>query len=469
MAIDLSKVYTPHPFQRAVHSSAARYKVLQVGRRGGKSRCGLFELIAVYVRALGVPVTHALIPPFHAWIVAPSYRQARQSWHELLAFLPEEFIAPGGILQDDQMVRLVGTEARPWGLMELKSTDVAQSLQTVGLDFLWVQEAQDVSDEAFERLIPTLRSPERMGCALLEGLPSLHRDHWFQRAHDAAERGKEGWQAFHWTSFDNPLLTAVDRADIEGDKELLPEASWRRQYLAEFSAAAGYFGSLDDCIAGDLLPEPLPGARYVAGLDLGRRVDASVLHVMDAKTRRLVHHRVWGAGQSWILQREGVIDACREWGVERLRVDATGMGGDIFAEELAGAGLPVEPVIISVSTREPMLQALAVSIERQTVSFPPVKSLLRQMRAFQHRRLASGTWRAEAPEGEHDDEVFALSLGLGACDPPHEIALAPRLQSGRYLPTQEEAESGVPRGPGARFVRQRHVEKIRQRQENVRE
>ena len=82
-------------------------------------------------------------------------------------------------------------------------------------------------------------------------------------------------------------------------------------------------------------------------------------------------------------------------------------------------------------------------MERQTVHFPSVPTLLRQLRAFQHRKMSSGRWRVEAPPGEHDDEVFALSLALTACaDSPSILGYKPRGHSFRYVPTQEEAASG---------------------------
>ena len=39
--LDLSNIYTPHAGQEYLHAAEAKVKVLEVGRRGGKSRFAL--------------------------------------------------------------------------------------------------------------------------------------------------------------------------------------------------------------------------------------------------------------------------------------------------------------------------------------------------------------------------------------------------------------------------------------------
>lgn len=465
--LDLSEYYTPHPGQQLMHRSTAKRKVVRIGRRWGKSRWALWELIRRYVEALETPADLSLVPPWHAWIVCPSFPQARQTWTELITFLPTELIWPGGIHQDERMIYLKGNENRSWGQIEIKSAHDPDNLQTAGLDFLWVQEAQDILDRAFEKMLPMLTSPGRTGYAVYEGIPSLYPTHWFERNYRIAEDDGVVAEAFTATAFDNPFLTEEQLGEIEAAKDLLPERAWRRMYLAEFSEDAGYFSNISACISGDLLQAPLPGASYVAGMDLGRKMDPSVIFVMDSQDRKVVFHYAWDQGADWIGQREGTARICKDWNVSRLIIDATGMGGDIFLSEMEEMHLPVEPYIIgSQAARDGLLQQLVVAMERLTISFPNITSMLRQLRAFQYRRLPSGRFRAEAPEGEHDDEVFALALALEACDQPREVTARTRVgRESRYVPTQAEAEQGPPTGGyGSRYMRDRRIEQVRQRQ-----
>ena len=465
--LDLSNIYTPHAGQEYLHSVDKKVKVLEVGRRWGKSRFALWELIKRYIETIAEPAPASLIPPFHAWIIAPSYPQARQVWNELIAFMPQEFITPGGIHQDSHMIYLRGSEVRSWGLIEVKSAHDPDSLQTAGIDFLWVTESQDIADKAFEKVLPVLRSPGRKGYAVFEGIPSLWMDHWFHRTFLAAESGAmPNALAYKASSFENPLMTEEHKAEIEMDKEILMEATWRRMYLAEFSESAGYFKNVTDSIAGDLLPEPLAGAEYVGGLDLGRKVDASVLIIMDAHERKVVSTYAWDDGTNWVLQREAIVRIAKQWGLSRLVIDATGMGGDIFTQELQEANMPVEPYILTASSRSSLLQELAVAMERGTVSFPSVPMLLRQLRAFQYRKMPGGTYRVEAPPGEHDDWVFAFALALTACaEAPRITPKLMRMRSMRYAPTSDDVASGqaAKNSRGARMMRERRLDRIQER------
>jgi hypothetical protein len=441
--LDLTRVYTPHDGQKRWHASTAKNKILRISRRGGKSRWALFEMLRRWIEALEVPAPEDLVPPWHCWIVVPSNPQGRQTWNELVSLIPKGMIYPNGIKEEDNIIYLQGTPDRPWGLIELKSGYLPDSLQTVGLDVLWVNEAQDLPNEAFHKLLPTLRSPHRTGYAIYEGIPALYRDHWFQRIFEVAERGRDNYEAFAANIYTNPFLTPKDWKEIEEDRDLVPEAVWNRMYLAEFSEKAAYLHNIDACVAGDLLPEPIPGARYVGGLDIGRIIDPSVFIVMDAVERKVVHRVTYDAGQSWVIQREGAFTTWKKWGCEKVVVDATAMGGDMFCEQLTDMGIPVEEYVFTATSRKHLLDNLAISTERETVRFPPIPALLRQLRALQPVKQPGGSYKVEAPKGEHDDEVFALAMALYACDNASPTGARPAMRSYRYLPTQGEVNGGV--------------------------
>jgi hypothetical protein len=472
-------IYTPHTGvdnpekgQEYLHSVQANVKVLEVARRWGKGRWALFDMLDNYQEALRIPVPPSLVPPWHAWIVVPSTPQATQIWNELLSFIPKSWYNRSDVHMDDMSIKLQGNGNRAWGFIEVKSAYDPESLQSVGLDYLWVSEAADISNAAFYKLLPAMRSSGRMGRAVFEGIPAMWPDHWFRLCYLQAERGdREGWFAFKATYLDNPMLTRGQIKDIEKDRELMPDRAWRRMYLAEFSESSGYFSNMDACIAGDIQPEPIPGGRYVGGLDLGRKIDASVLTIFDAAERRVVHHRTYDAGQNWVVQRESVHRIFEEWNLQRLVVDATSLGGDIFTQELTDMGVPVEPFQITARSRDELLTGLAVSLERQTITFPPVPSLLRQLRAFQYRKLPGGSFRVEAPPGEHDDEVFALALGLTACDMAPEVqrGLLNRRTRRRYIPTADEVYRGDSSGKsqGAQMMKQRQSDKMKERLEKI--
>jgi hypothetical protein len=471
VALDLSQYYSAHKSQEIVHSSKANEKWVEAARRWGKGRCAFGEMLIAYLKTWERTDTmiskYKLVPPgFHAWIVVPSFPQGRQSWNELMSLWPPQFRL--GDPDRSQMTMRVsgpGGDPQKWGQIEIKSAHDPEALQTVGLDFLWVSEAQDIANAAQEKLRPTLRSPGRLGRAIHEGIPSLWPEHWFRTGFENAKRNtRQGHEAFHFTMYDNPLLTEDDLRQIEYDRGFMTDMSWRRMYLAEFSRSAGFFKNIDECIAGDTLREPVPGANYIAGLDIGVSRDFTVLHIMDSNERKVVYHQFWDS-TPWSNVRENIAALCRHWNVQDLVADSSGMG-KALVQELSEAALPVTAFDITGANRQDLLGDLQVATERGTISFPNIPLLIRQLRSFQYQRMKSGMIRAQAPPGEHDDEVFALALALRACSPAYPVTQQRRTgYTGRYVPTQEEANGGdgLPSSLGARLMRERRIDRIRER------
>ena len=102
--------YTPSPWQKKFHNSSARIKVVWAGRRAGKGRAVLTELMRSITLASQSPfiadkamaeasglkeghdLTHTLEPSIHIWVVAPNFAQSRQAWNELKQFIPESMV-----------------------------------------------------------------------------------------------------------------------------------------------------------------------------------------------------------------------------------------------------------------------------------------------------------------------------------------------------------------------------------------
>jgi hypothetical protein len=455
-------LYTPHSYQKAMHASTAKNKVMEVARRGGKSRSAFWELIDAWQEAQQKPVARSLVPPFNAWVVGPTDDQLGQAWDEANDFIPQAWVMNARV--DEMEIYLKGVPGRPWGKVSFKSAFNPNALQTQGLDFLWVTESQDISEQAYLRLLPMLTESGRMGRAVWEGIPALFKDHWFWRLCDLSQSGtNENYAYFHWTAYQNPMLSQQMLEEIETHRELMTDTAWRRMYLAERSESAGFFKNLDRCTAGDLLIQPIPGATYAMGVDLGRRRDATVVWVLDTSKREGAYHARWTSESDWGAIRTEVGEIAQRFGVRSVKIDSTGMGGDMFYQDMLAANIPVEEYTLNESSRRDLLNNLAVAMERETVHFAPVPELLREMRAFQYVKHGN-SYRPDHPDGEHDDEIFALALGLLACDPPSEVSTtAFRTSPIRYLPTQDEVNGGILRSRAGHNRHAAALERMRER------
>jgi hypothetical protein len=456
--------YVPHAGQALMHQAradGARRIVAKIGRRWGKTRFAIGDMMAAYQTVLAQHRPESMVPPFHAWLVVPDYPQARQSWNEMAELIPREWRIKEQPSEWTFWLRGNANWQNRNGFVEVKSAFNSDTLQTTGIDYLWVCEAQDVTNEAFEKVLPVSRSPGVLGWQYFEGIPSTYPEHWFERAYMEASRNPAHF-AKTAPTFENPLLTPTDLEEIESDKEILSVAAWERLYLARVSDNANFFQGIDQCISGDLLEMPVPGREYVAGLDIGWTNDPSVMVMFDLHERKIVAHWEWDTAYSWVRTRETILQIHEEWGFKRLVFDASSGGGKGVEEDLATTHLPVEPFAIVGERRMDMLNRLAGALARNTISFPPIRPLMRQLRAMQMRRMPGGTFRLQVPRGEHDDYIFAVALGLSACADPRRVE-PNRLggRSNRYVQTQAEVDGTSPRrSNGAKMMAKRKSDRI---------
>ena len=231
---------------------------------------------------------------------------------------------------------------------ELKSADNPEGLQTVGLDFLHMAESQDIKEAAWNKVRPTLNSPGRLGRAIVEGVPPESTQHWFARNFKMAkENPSTRREAFHASTFDNPYLTDEDRLEIEEEKGSLTEGIWERFYLAKQpEGAGGFFRNITKAYSSGAyeMIKPDPDASYVAGLDIGRANDPTVLIIKDRVTRTSVF-AVELMKTDWSLQLETIKREAVRWNLEEIYMDSTGLGGklgeDVLFRELLEYSIPV--------------------------------------------------------------------------------------------------------------------------------
>jgi hypothetical protein len=436
--------------------SSSKIKWVQAGRRAGKTRSALMEAMSAIQDIAGKPVIlpnsdqklsaeqAGLVPPIHVWTVAPTRAQMLQVWNEMQAFIPEEVVRKtrrkgqaggrgGGFKQDDLHVwldlkNIDGTDEglfRKSVFWELKSADNPDSLQTVGLDFLHIAEAQDIKEAAWSKVRPTLNSPGRLGRAIVEGIPPESSQHWFARnCKIAREKPTKRREYFHATTFDNPHLTPEDKEEIEDEKQALTEGIWERFYLAKQPEGAGnFFRNITSAISKGAveLARPVSGRHYVAGLDLGRTNDPTVMIVKDRQSRESVT-AVELKKTDWSLQVETIKSLSVRWNIEEIYMDSTGLGGkfgeDVLYRELMDESVPVIGYNFTQGKKYQLFLDYAISLEKETVSFPQswVK-LISQLEDIAHRESANRGHQFYTVSGNHDDWVDAECLALMACDP----------------------------------------------------
>jgi len=202
--------------QKEVINNKARFRVLISGRRFGKTFLAINEL-----------ARFARFPNKKVWYIAPSYRQAKSiCWVDL----KDRIIKHKWDLKinDSDLSILLKNNSS----ISLRGADNEQSLRGVGLDFLVIDEFQDVKPYAWNEVLrPTLSDTQ--GHALFCGTPKGYN--W---AYDMYVKGTRDndWKSFKYTTLEGGL---VKQNEIEQAKDDLDERTFQQEYLASFVNYAG--------------------------------------------------------------------------------------------------------------------------------------------------------------------------------------------------------------------------------------
>jgi predicted phage terminase large subunit-like protein len=202
------------PWQQSVWDSKSRFKVVAAGRRTGKSRLAAYLLIFYGLQ----------VKAGHVFYVAPTQGQARDIMWQVLLEVGHPVIKSSHI-NNLQITLLNGAT------ISLKGADRPETMRGVSLKHLVLDEYADMKPEVWEQILrPALA--DQKGGALFIGTP-MGRNHFYELYTYAGLGEDETYNAWHFTSYDNPLL---DPAEIDAAKKSMSSFAFRQEFLASFEA-----------------------------------------------------------------------------------------------------------------------------------------------------------------------------------------------------------------------------------------
>lgn len=379
-----------HEHQRAIYEHPARFKVVACGRRFGKTEMAKARLIrgAIY----GKPVAY----------FSPTYKLLLQTWRELTHALKPVTRA---VNNSDHRVDLVtGGVIEAWSL-DTENVAVGRKYADVVIDEAARVRHSEVWSEAIRPTLTDLK-----GTALFISTPRGHN--WFWRLYQLGiDPLQAEWQSWTFPTSANPY---IDAAEIESARQVLPARIFAQEYLAEFTQdGGGVFAGVHEASTLEA-GQPDDGGVYVFGVDWGRHNDFTAISVIDVTKRR----QVWlerFTGTAYEVQRARIISLYQRWRPAAIYAEANSMG-EPNIEALVRAGLPVYGFTTTAQSKPPLIEGLALAIERGELLLLNDAVQVAEMTAYEMERLPSGRYTYSAPDGQHDDTVIALALAWhGVC------------------------------------------------------
>lgn len=359
------------------------------------------------------------------WWVAPTFAQSKMAYNQVKRMLPvgmyKEYKA-------DMRLELLAPDGEVWSTIEFKSGDNPDSLRGFAVNFCVIDEAARIQYESFISVMTTLT--QTRGRAIIISTPKGRG--WF---YDVYQRGvklkangdpkypagiKDPWKEWYSVRLPTWVNPHVPLESIEELRRNLPSQVFRQEVAAQFlMESAGVFLGISDCVtAGPTRELPLPGRRYVLGVDLARLNDYTVLIVMDVERRHVVYFEQFNQ-ISWNLQYYRIMETARIYNNAKIWMDSTGIGDPILnALEVAGLR-PVPYKISSNAAKQQLIEKLRINIEHGRISYPNLLIMVDELETYEYNISDGGLVKYSAPEGKHDDCVIALALAnMGADQAP---------------------------------------------------
>lgn len=377
--------YKPHAGQLEFHMCPARFRVLNCGRRWGKTIAGANELIRqMWTQG----------PNIVGFAVAPTYWHTKRQWTEFFNFCPAELMEE--IHRAERHVILKGNR-NIW----FKSADNPDSLRSQGVKVLWVDEGAQIAEEAWTLALRPALMDEK-GIAFFTGTPRGHN--WYfrlwTRGQDPSQMEYKSW---NFPSASNPYLDPAEIASFARD---MPELAYRQEVLAEFLEDIGsVFRGVDRMVKGNFQPFERQKT-YVMGADLAKLEDFTVLCVLDLEGHLCAFDRF--SQLDWVFQRKRIVQLAQRYNA-RLLIDSSGVG-DPICDELYRENVRVDGFKFTNATKKDLIENLSIMIENQQLTIPQVPELINELKLYGYKTTPSRNIQYGAPEGYHDDGVVALAL-----------------------------------------------------------
>ena len=397
-----------HETQETVLNCDAREVIVCAGRGWGKSMAVAYIVIREFLRGLQ-EIKAGKRTSMKIFIVAPTYGLCEKVFSYVVTFLLKvdkkmfEKCISGRIPQSIKVSNDVWIQCR--------STEAPIGLLGERVDLLILDEAPLTPEKIYlQYLKPLLASATKKGKAYYVGTPRGRG--WFKNKFTML---KEIGAAFKFISTDGVETT---EEELELIRKEYPEALFAQEYLAEFRDDAGMVFKKEvlDKIIGSKEEDVVTGHRYIMGVDLAKEEDYTVITVIDATTKRMVHMDRF-KGWDYPYQKTHIQAKAERYNSARVVIDATGVGKPIY-EDLMRAGVFVEDFTFSGKSKEELFSNLRVFIENGYITIIDNPVLIDELLAFEYKLRSEKTGeplkniKYGPPQGMHDDCVDSLALAV---------------------------------------------------------
>ena len=254
---------TLHPAQSTIAKSSNRFRVVNCGRRFGKTYLAVLEMVAKAVYGNDRYICY----------IAPTYAQARDiAWQEL----KKVCLPIASSINESRLEITVQTTQGGTSIISLRGWESIETLRGQKFHFIVVDEIASMrnwSSNWQEVIRPTLT--DYKGECLFISTPKGFNH--FYDLFNKQDTDKD-YKSFHFTTYDNPHIPSEE---VDKAKQEMTEDSFAQEYLADFRKQEGLVYKEFSRELHLFDGEPTRAkAEFLGGVDFGFRHPCAVLHIV---------------------------------------------------------------------------------------------------------------------------------------------------------------------------------------------
>lgn len=284
--------YAPLPHQQAVHDNVAPERLLMWPVGSGKNICGCAETIFLTYEKLPIWSRRTQeTPKWQVGVFGPTYDIIKQWQADLVNMLPPELVIKN---VDGEVVLKYGA------VYKFVSCSKKENIVAFGCDIVVIDEAGDISDEAYELIMGRAIREGRMGYLIYQGTPrgqmskkNPTKFSWTWQTYLESQKpdNKDKIKAFYWfedkrnfNNMDHPVLSLTDtgRAKLERAKNnpKISESKYSEDFLGECLAKIIGKSAIKNFIPSMNIQniEYIPRYQLIRSWDFGRNYPAVYFH-----------------------------------------------------------------------------------------------------------------------------------------------------------------------------------------------
>lgn len=398
-------LYTPQPYQRAVHDGLKLHwdgsvHVIKAVRQCGKSMMCENIIIECSLRHKNQT---------SIW-VSPTIKQSKRIFKSIVKNLANSGLITGHNGTDLDITFFNGSQIV---FASAEQGDNIRGATVSRYGIMIVDEAAYISDEVYYVCTPFVNANNAP--TLIVSTPRFKQGFFYDFFTDGL-MGKTNIFSYDFTKYPNPYLT---KERLEMYRSKMPLNLFRADYLGEWmEAMSDIFGDFKRILSNSVTLD----GNYTAGIDWGvgksaksddsDQTSLSILNGMHQQVR--LYH--WNdLDETTTISH--LVNALKENQVRKVVVETNSIGGvylGLLRKAIQSAGLPCQIVefVTTNETKRSIIEALIVEVQNRTIQLldDPEQSL--QMSAYAMERTPSGKITYNAAPGYHDDCIIATALAL---------------------------------------------------------